>query len=297
MSEDTRERLMREAADIFLKLREDPENPGLQARRDAFCARGGAERAAYDDLLKTWKASGVMRAPRTLRAGALILLGGLGLALLGHEPLRLWMLADLRSDARPESTLLASGDRMVLDAESAVQDRTDQTTRQVALLTGAAFFDVETDGRPFRVEIGGVTATVVGTAFETAFVDETVLVSVTEGRVNVRLDGQTWELGAGDQFSWSEAEGAALSARALTDIATWRQDRLSVDGMTLGQAAAIIERRLSGPVIFTSEALKAVRVTGNLDLSQPLAALRILAETGGGQVYDVAGLGRIIAKR
>lgn len=297
MSEDHRESLMREAADIFLQLRDDPRNPELQARRDAFCARGQAENDAYHELVKTWKASGVMQAPKRLRSIILFLCGFLGASYFAYEPIRISILADLATTSIPIQATLASGDVVLLDADSALIDDTTGKERDVALLEGAAFFDVEVDEVPFNVVIGEVTVSVVGTSFEAAFLDDTVIVSVFEGRVNVSSDNEMWELSAGDHFSWKENRTANVEQRSTTDIATWRGDRLIVDGMTLGQAAAIIERRLAGPVVFTNQRLRRTRVTGTLDLSDPLLALRLLAETGGGQVFHAPGVGRIIASR
>ena len=297
MSEDQRETLVREAADIFLQLRDDPKNPELQARRDAFCDRGKEEHDAYHELVKTWKASGVMHAPKTLGSIALVLCGLLGLGYFSYDPLRIVLLTDLSSHASPVETTLTSGDIALLDADSALIDKTNGLNRDVTLLEGAAYFDVAIDPRPFTVEIGEVYVTVVGTAFETAHVDDAVTVSVVEGRVTVSHESDVWDLSAGDHFIWSNRGSGSIEARPTADMATWRRDRLIVDGMTLGQAAAIIERRLTGPVVFTSQRLRDTRVTGNLDLANPLVALRLLADTGGGRVYHAPGIGRVIVEK
>lgn len=297
MSEDRLRELTRQAADIFLQLRDDPDNAELQARRDEFRARGKDECEAYDDLAKTWKASGVMHAPKKLRSLILFFCGLIGASAIAYEPIRIAVFADLSTSRVPEQSTLESGDFAYLDADSALVDDTDGEDRRVELLTGAAFFDVESNARPFSVEVGDITITVVGTSFETAFVDETVLIGVAEGQVNVRRNDQVWELSAGDQLTWSDEIGADIDQRDSTNMASWRGDRLVVNNLTLGQAAAIIERRLAGPVVFTSGTLRDTRVNGNLDLSEPLKALRILADTGGGRVYNVPGVGRVISPR
>ncbi|MEM7189483.1 MAG: FecR domain-containing protein [Pseudomonadota bacterium] len=297
MVDERRKNLTREAADIFLRLRDDPGNGQLLARRDAFCARGQAENDAYNELLKTWKASGVMRAGSVLRSLVIFLVLAAGAAYFGYQPARIALLADITTASVPESVSLSSGDLAVLDADSAVVDGTGGATRSVQLLEGAAFFDVSTGDRPFTVRIDRLTVNVTGTAFETALIDDTIFVGVTEGVVEVRDGAEIWRLQAGDHLEWSKTAGGTISQRQADSIAAWRSDRLTVDGMTLGQAAAIIDRRLTGPVLFTSDALKDVRVTGSLDLKKPLVALRILAQTGGGQVYDAAGVARLIGTR
>lgn len=297
MSDERQEKLTREAADIFLRLRDDPENSELQSARDTFRARGQIEREIYDELAKTWKASGIMQAPKTLRSIILIASALIGAATLAYTPLKVTLLADLQTGSNPLQTSLVSGDGVHLDADTALIDNTDSRVRAVAILEGAAFFEVENEARPFAVKLGDIRVTVVGTAFEAALIDNAVLVSVAEGEVEVRLDDQVWALTANTQFTWSEARGGSVTSRQGVNIATWRANRLVVDGLTMGQAVAIIERRLAGSVVFTNAFLRNTRVSGNLDLSDPLAALRILAETGGGRVFHVPGLGRVIASR
>lgn len=297
MSDSHRKSLMKEAAAIFLQLRDNPDDPDLQALRDKFVSRGREERDVYDHLLKTWKASGVAHAPKTIRSTVLFLGLLIGVSALAYDPVRIAVLADLSTRDRPQQSALGSGDFAHLDANSALIDGSDGLSRNIELLEGAAFFKVESDPRPFTVDVGDITVTVVGTEFETAFVEDAVFVNVTEGQVNVRFEDQSWELRAGDQFKWSDVTGGVIAKGDSTTMATWRGDRLVIDGLTMGQATAIIERRLTGPVIFTNATMRDTVVAGNVDLSQPLAALRILAETVGGQVYNVPGVGRVITNR
>ncbi|MEM9498185.1 MAG: FecR domain-containing protein [Pseudomonadota bacterium] len=288
---------MKEAAHIFLQLRDDPENPELQARRDAFLARGEAEKAVYGEILKTWKASGVMHVPRTMRSVAVLCCVLIGAAYFAYDPLRIAILADVSTQSAPEQTTLASGDIAFLDAASALVDETDGASRTVELLDGAAFFDVAAGRHPFVVDLGDVVVTVVGTAFETAFVDDAVVIDVAEGRVDVKANDQIWELSAGERLHWTDTRGAEVTTHDGNAVAPWRGDRLVVDGMTLGEAAAIIERRLIGTVVFADRALRRKRVTGSLDLSDPLVALRLLAATGNARVFHVPGIGRVIANQ
>lgn len=297
MSDNPRKDLMKEAAVIFLQLRDNPDDQELQATRDAFTARGPDEAEIYDHLLKTWKASGVAHAPKTIKSVIVFLCGLIGLGALAYDPVRIALVADLSTSATPEQSTLDSGDVAYLDADTALIDKTDGVARDVELLEGAAFFSVESSVRPFTVEVGELFVSVIGTEFETAFVDDTIFVSVAEGQVSVRHESQTWELTAGDQFTWSEELGAVIEAHDSATMASWREDRLTVDGLTMGQATAIIERRLNGLVVFTNAALRDTVVAGNVDLSQPVVALRILAETVGGRVYNAPGIGRIIMRQ
>ncbi|MEM6891956.1 MAG: hypothetical protein AAF636_28155, partial [Pseudomonadota bacterium] len=57
--------LLDEAAMLFLALSEDPDNPELAKDRDAFLARGKAERAAYRKIETGWVVSGGRTRSRT----------------------------------------------------------------------------------------------------------------------------------------------------------------------------------------------------------------------------------------
>ena len=297
MSDDGDEQLMQEAADIFFRLRKDPDNSDLQAQRDEFIARGKEEKKTYEYLLKAWTASGMMRAPKTLRSVILLFCGLAGAIALAYEPVRIAVLADLSTSGAPEQSTLFSGDVAFLDADTALIDDTDGEGRVVTLLEGASFFTVESDARPFTVKVGDFKVKVVGTEFETAFVEDTVFVSVADGQVNVSYADEIWELSAGDQFIWSNEQGASIEQRDATTMAAWRGDRLIVDGLTFGQAADIIERRLSGPVLFTNPELRNTLVAGNIDLADPLSSLRVLADFAGGRVYHAPGIGRVVTRR
>lgn len=296
MSGSRREALMQEAIEIFLQMRDEPENRATQARRDEFISQSEEHKDVYDHVLKTWKASGVARASKVLRSVVLIFFGLIGAGALAYDSIRIAVLADLYTRGTPQKATLVSGDFAFLDAGSALVDETDGANREIELLEGAAFFTVESETRAFTVTVGEVLITVVGTEFETAFVDGTVMVSVAEGTVDVDLPGETLRLQAGAQLKWSDDLGAMIETREIASLATWRTERLSVDGLTLGQAAAILERRIAGPIVFTDNAIRNSVVSGNIDLSKPLAALRILAQTGGGKLIHVPGVGRMVIR-
>ena len=78
-------------------------------------------------------------------------------------------------------------------------------------------------------------------------------------------------------------------------IAAWRNDALIVDGMTLRDAVAILDRRLPGSVTVFGE-IGDLRVTGGFDLSEPEAVLRVLAETAGARLTGLGPLGYILRK-
>lgn len=279
--------LLREAVEIFLKLEEDPRNPELLAQRDAFLARGAPARRAYDKAMATWQATDLR--PKRPKLGLVILATGLALGgYLLADDLRVALMADAATRFDVAQSNLASGDLVFLDAGSAIVDdtRSDDAVRAVKLMEGAAFFEVRPSRAPFVVSLGDLDVTVIGTAFETAFVGEEVSVQVTEGQVEVSDPSETWVLAEGDRLEWSAETGATLSHVEPGRIAAWRMDQLVVQGARFDRVAEIIGRRLPGDIVIMNEALRAVTVSGSFDLSDPETALRVLTATQNAKIVS-----------
>lgn len=287
MPETQDTQLIREATDIFLRLRDTPNDRGLQRERDQFLARGAGERAAYDRMLQVWNVTGVARpsTPSALSRIASIAVAGIIVATgyWAYDPVRIAMMADTATGYETASVQLLSGDRIALDATSAFANHTDGHARRIELLQGAAFFDVEKETRPFIVTAGDMRVEVTGTAFEVVSSDEGAAVSVTEGSVNVVINERLWQLVPGDELIWSDATGAALKKADITTTASWRQDQLISEAMTLRQILEVIDRRLPGEIVVSNEALAQTPIVGSFDLSKPEEALTLLTELTGSQ--------------
>ncbi|MEM6934234.1 MAG: FecR domain-containing protein, partial [Pseudomonadota bacterium] len=250
----------------------------------AFLARGEAEQRAYAQIEQMWSVSKPRRRRVTGAKILLCLLAVLALA-QSYAPLRTWVIADHATSTIPERVALASGDIAHLDATTSLIDDSGSGERRIVLLEGAGFFDVETSSRPFSVELGQVTATALGTAFETSFLNGSAVVTVFEGEVEVRDDQDRWVLSAGDRLSLAPSGQATHDNVDLSTVAAWRRNRLIVDGMSFGDVAAIIDRRVSGDVIILDTGLAVSRVSGAFDLSDPVSALRALAATRKARVF------------
>ncbi|MEM9011424.1 MAG: FecR domain-containing protein [Pseudomonadota bacterium] len=293
---DQEERLAREAARLLMRLREMPDDREAQAAIEAFRARGKAERAAWAKAERVWSLTG----PRKPRGGGsvgtlIVLVGLVGLALLAmREPLRVWWLADHAADDARLEVALSSGDAAILDVGSALSDETGgEAARQVTLLAGAAFFDVAPDARPFAVRLGVAEIAVIGTAFEVALLPDGAVVAVAEGVVEVRAGDAVRRLEAGERLRLRD-EALTVERIPADGVAAWRNDRLRIDGMRLGEVAALLDRRLPGPVILRGQGLAMARVSGGLDLGEPEAALRALATSEGARVVAVPGIGTLL---
>lgn len=290
-SEDTspsEERLTREAARIYLRLRQFPDDAETCMERDAFLARGAAERDVYARMDRAANAARRRMVSTRNRRYGIALLGALLASLyLAVTPAKVILLADHRSGTDSQSVALPSGDEMVLDAGSAISDRSSATERRIALLRGAAFFKVISEDRAFVVETGEFEVRVTGTSFDVATTDEAAMVTVAEGSVQVRTALQTWTLAPGDRLLMPQSGDARIVPVDASDAIGWRDAEMLTTGMTFGQVAEVLDRRIPGEVIVLGDSLAKIEISGIVDISDPRAALRNLAATGDARVLSL----------
>lgn len=293
------------AADLFVRLREDPEDPDLLARRDAFLQSGAEARRIYARVEQAWGSTGPGTpgpAPACVPSGRRRGILGVALFLLlacgwfAQEPVARWMLADFSTRQRIDRIRLASGDRAVLDAGTALADHTTGAHRGVKLLDGAAVFDVTPGDRTFVVLAGDLRIEVLGTTFETAHLDDLVTVAVSQGRVRVSAPGARWTLERGDRLIRDGAGRVRVMRVDPAGIAAWRTDRLQAEGLTLAQVVGVLDRRLARPVTILGADLARTRVSGTIDLARPERALEAISVALGARILSVPMLGYIILR-
>lgn len=296
MSNPEEERLLNEAADIFLKYRQNPRDPEMMQARENFVARGDAARKAWSKIVDAWSVTGGQKPNKSRLLPAIV---GTGLLLLGYfsvEPMRIYFTADFVSDRTPMRVELTSGDYAHLDADTALVDETEGGTRRVRLLQGAGYFEVENAPVPFVVSVGDTNIEVLGTAFEVAESDDAIQVTVFEGRVAVQRLDQRVEVGPGDRLMWAD-DTPVFDRIDLGDVASWRGGRLVADGMTFGQVVDILDRRISGQVLIMDGDLRSERVTGSFDLRRPEVSLRNLVAGMGGRVVAPLPVATLVFSR
>ncbi|MEM8556176.1 MAG: FecR domain-containing protein [Pseudomonadota bacterium] len=284
MTDPNHQHLLEEAADIYLRLLNEPDDPGVHMERDAFLGRGDAERRAWAEILDAWQATGARRKSPARAVQAAVVLAAIGLGFAFWPNLRVHLLADHLAGQSPLTVSLVTGDVAELDAGSALIDRSDGDARDVVLLEGSGYFDVVPGERRFRVTLGPLSVEALGTAFETLHLTDGYEVTVTEGLVAVSDGDTSWELAAGDRLVWTDDQAQQSDGHAIDDIAAWRDNRLVADGMRFGDVADALDRRLPGTVLLTNGALADALVTGTFDLNRPLPSLRVLAASYGARV-------------
>jgi len=179
---------------------------------------------------------------------------------------------------------LRDGSRVVLNAGSRLRyDDSFGTTSRDVDLVGEGYFEVVHDStRPFRVHARDGVAEDLGTRFVVRAYAEVphIEVVVAEGRVALSHDtpdAPRSSLTPG-QLGRVESDGSVTvqSDADLDDWTGWTRGALSLDGLSLGDAALEISRRFDVHVVVPESALAQRRVSARFhdeSLSQVLDAL------------------------
>lgn len=221
---------------------------------------------------------------------------GLGMALsfflvlVPHLTLRLT--ADYLSDTGEQQThTLEDGSKLYLAPKSAVDITYTDGDRQVRLLRGQAFFEVQPNtNRPFYVDAGGTKTTVLGTSFGVSKLNSGVSVSVAHGKVLVEdrnvLPIVAQNLTEGDQFLVTWGKGSKLVHVIPNDVASWRNGELVARNLPVKEVAEAFRDYYDG-VIIVREPFASQRVTGLYQLNDPVATLSDMALAHGMKAHQI----------
>ncbi len=192
---------------------------------------------------------------------------------------------------------LPDGSSVILDATSAVQMRYYADRREVTLLRGAAFFDVQRDeARPFTVLALGVQITVLGTRFGVEIEGDRVIVQVESGRVKVQSQRSVgFDVLEAGQAVTQAVDGSRLRQAIRTEnAASWRRGEIHLDSTSLRDAVSRLARHV--PFDLTVDARAGdlpvsgvVRVASSRDWITALPkVLPVRVETAGNQGMHIA---------
>lgn len=174
---------------------------------------------------------------------------------------------------------LADGSAMAIDAKSRVEVDFDNTARRIRMANGRAIFRAaKGDNRPFQVLVGAVTITDIGTEFQ-VFDDRAgnrIHVLVTEGEVRIEGPGLRVNLIAGQTIKVARSGGQPigsggerLSTQELLRTTAWREGRLELDGDTLAEAVAQLNRANQVQIVVTDRKLGEKELYGSFRMNDP----------------------------
>lgn len=188
---------------------------------------------------------------------------------------------------------LADGSVLTLDSDSAVRVHISPQRRELELLRGALWVQVQPDPlRPFTVQSDGRSATALGTAYSVEYQSGRVVVS--HGRVRV-IDGvQQSELAAGEA-AWPQPAGW-LVRTAPEGAPDWTMGQRVFEQRPLREVLLELDRYLPQRLWLAQVQMLEAPVTAILDLADPQRALQQLCDAHGLRLRDWPGVSVISAQ-
>lgn len=296
--------LLAEAVDWRMRIDAAPGDGAVRAALNAWLATSPAHRSAWRDVERMTrvaralpadradpKSPGGRRGVRRVAFAALAFAACLAFVFL--PTLQLWLASDhSTATAELRDVALDDGSIVSLDAASAIAVRYGAARREVALLSGRAFFEVvPAADRPFVVLVDDAAVTVTGTAFDVRSSAHTTSVAVQSGTVEVALDHgrrPAAVLTRGQRLDIDrKTDRVARTDTSPDDVASWRNRRLVVDRASVAEVVEELGRHYPGVVVMRDRALGDRLVSGVFDLRQPIEALQAAVRTHDGSVTRI----------
>ena len=304
-------RELQEALDWFVYLNEGEASAADRTAFQAWYDADQRHRAAYAHVEATWNAPELERAARAVEAreaqpdqrsrprvgrramavAAVVLLAVIGVGAAVDLPLRLQ--ADYRTATgeRREITL-SDGATVLLDTASAIRMGDADNGREVELLAGRAFFDVDpARASRFRVTTDQAVIEVTGTQFVAGYAAEGTFVSLREGRLRV---GQrdtpeaARQLTPGRRMTVGTAGLSAPEPVRFSASSAWIDGRLVFQDRSLSSLLDELRRYHVGAILLIDPALADVRLSGNYRLDDPARVVEQLAKLASASVTRVS---------
>lgn len=162
-------------------------------------------------------------------------------------------------------------------------------------LTGEAFFDIKHDGRhPFHVSTPYFDITDLGTSFSVSSYATDVEVSTTlkTGKIELKIVGEdkVYSMKPNDQLVYN-VKTKAVDLRQVTnedDGLNWRNKQISLDDVTLAEAARIMGDVYGVKFVFRSSRYRNTKITVHFNRGESLKkALAIVGNLVPGLEYEL----------
>lgn len=203
----------------------------------------------------------------------------------GHEPVT-FQVAALRG--QQSKLTLPDGTVAWLNSDTRLSYASDYSaSKRNVTLEGEAYFEVASDPEhPFVVNVGGtLDVAALGTKFNVKAYpgEETIVATLSEGRVLVRTRSSDLELRPGENAFYSRRNGSLKKsvARDPAHLIPWRENQLLLDGVSLRDLGAVIERMYNVNVIFADEDIQDYTYTGLILNNSMLNILDLVSATSG----------------
>lgn len=260
----------------FRTWRTDPANAAaferierMWGRAEALSSRPAIE-AATADVLAKYPPKPLPKTEFKLRplmaGGAAVIVAGIAAVLVSQEP---WVPTYSTPVGGQRLEQLADGSRVRLNTETKLQVRFSDGERRVRLLKGEAFFEVAHEAsRPFVVEADDARVRALGTKFDVHRSAGQVDVTLIQGRVEVRRDGDAaaTTLAPGQGLTVTPQGVTKPQARNTADTTDWTTGQLNFSGVPLEAAVAEVNRYTTRKIVVKAPAaIRRERVSGRFD--------------------------------
>ncbi len=179
---------------------------------------------------------------------------------------------------------LSDGSVITLNTDSAIDVIIDEQSRRVMVLQGEIYVDVASDkSKPFIVTAGNMQVTALGTEFIVRHESgEEPRVIVTEHSVKVENTAKPIAdviIGEGQKVSLAQNGQISPVAEVNQQHASaWLKGKLVFKNQPLEQVVTELSRYYKGKMIITDDGLKQRRVSGVLNLDNPVTSLQTMAQ-------------------
>jgi len=297
---------------IARDLREARTDPGYSL--EAILARARAEGESTVQALGSHDGFAIRARPSRLWLGGAVAMAASVVLSIGlfswwnvrraAQPPVAEDITELRFETRHGEQLsrrLADNSVVHLNTDSAVTIRYGKTERFIRLTAGQADFEVAHEsGRTFRVLAGAAEVVDIGTNFDVRLGQNSTVVTVVEGKVEVGASparetlgtnarqpqaARFVELAAGQQVSVAEGEWPAVPiAVDVQSTTAWLRQEIVFDHEPLERVAAEYNRYTAKPIEIETPALRSMQVSGVFSTDDPDAFIAFLRSLRGVRV-------------
>jgi len=142
------------------------------------------------------------------------------------------------------------------------------------------------------VSAGAVDVRDIGTAFEVSLGERATSVAVREGVVDVTANGGRVAVGerleAGDWLRLGRAGAVERGRTSPDEIAVWTQGQLVAKSRPVADVVDALRPYFDGLIVLRGASLAAQPLTGVYNLSDPVEALRAVAQAQGASLHRLS---------
>jgi transmembrane sensor len=194
---------------------------------------------------------------------------------------------------------LADGSIVTLNKHSSLsQPSTFAGKERIVSLQGEAFFQIAPDkNRPFRVQVNGMTITVLGTSFNVRTQNKKTIILVETGLIEVKNRKTGIRVAAGETTTLDLNDPTPQKQPAGTDVYKYYQPRVFVCRDTpLGELADALNQAYGDSIMIATPALRQLPITTTFHNESLPTILGVISATLNIKVQST-GNGYILEKK